>query len=246
MLQLVMQKYDDAKDNRDLSQHVANIYRFSMTGTSEGAPEFHFGDFPFAISVFCQKTNRGHIAAYWVSGRRYQDDLPRLVLTVATGINETDSKLLEGAVNQIWEERLQEVAFASALVGGITPAPQIADMTKRERHEMLSFHLDAHDRFASEIGERKKSKVEQTAIWHNLIRSLGVKQTQQIIAQHEWVRDLSEPGMTAEEFENRESQRTSHINQRLQLARKQGLLIPPSERHNISAKGRKKDEPRRT
>ncbi|MFY9240386.1 MAG: hypothetical protein WAO78_16215 [Roseovarius sp.] len=231
------------ESSEDLAEHVGKIFRFSVTSSGRDAPTFHFGDFPFAVSVFCQRAERGYIADFWVSGRRYQNDHPRLVMRVTTGIDEPEPKHLEGTVNLLWEHQLQEIAFGSAMMGGISLYTHTSWLTKRGRDEMISFHLDAQDRFAKEMGVTKRSKVEQTALWHNLIRSFGIKQTQQLIAQHEWVRDLAEPEISAEEFDEREKHRTSHINQRLQLARRQGLLISiPSTGSSKTTTRRKKED----
>lgn len=236
-----MEKYVQVESQIDLAQHVANVFRFSQTKLSKLTPVFHFGDFPFAVSVFCFKQEKGYIADYWISGRRYSDDEPRLVMRVTAAINEEEE--IEAAVNHYWEIQLQEMAFGSAMVGGIA-AHHKNDMTKQLRDEMLSFHLDAHDRFAEAMGDRKRSKVEQTARWHNLIRSFDVKQTQKIIVSHQWVADLAEEGMTPEEFEKRDRNRSAVINSRLITARKQGLLfeLPPSERQDTSSTRRKKQD----
>ena len=231
------------ESHQDLAEQVANVFRFSQTKPSKLSPAFHFGDFPFAVSVFCFRQEKGYIADYWISGRRYSDDEPRLVMRVTAAINCDSSDELEEVVNDYWSLQLQEMAFGSAMVGGIA-SHQKNDMTKHVRDEMLSFHLEAHDRFAQAMGDQKRSRVEQTARWHNLIRSFDVKQTQKVIAGHQWVADLAEEGMTAEEFEKRERKRSAVINARLTAARKQGLLfeIPPSERRNSSVTRRKKNE----
>lgn len=230
--------------HQDLAQVIANVFHFSETRVSKSTPVFHFGDFPFAVTVFCFRQEKGYVADYWISGRRYSDDEPRLVMRVIAAINSENTEELEVAVNEFWSTQLQEMAFGSAMVGGIA-SHQKNDMTKQLREDMLSFHLAAHDRFAEAMGDQKRSRVEQTARWHNLIRSFDVKQTQKIIASHQWVADLSEKGMTAEEFEKRDRKRSAVINQRLIAARKQGLLfeLPPSERQNSSITRRKtKDE----
>jgi len=237
-----MGKYDQFGSQIDLAQQVANVFRFSQIKVSKLTPVFHFGDFPFAVSVFCFKQERGYIADYWISGRRYSDDEPRLVMRVTSAINE--EKEVEAAVNHFWETQLQEMAFSSAMVGGIA-AHQKNDMTKQVREEMLSFHLHAHDRFAEAMGDRKRSKVEQTARWHNLIRSFDVKQTQKIIAGHQWLDGQAEEGITPEEFEKTDRNRSAVINARLTTARKQGLLfeLPPSERQDkLSTRRKTKDE----
>lgn len=240
-----MEKYDQNRSSRDLAEEVANVFRFSQTTVRKLTPVFHFGDFPFAVTVFCSKQERGYIADYWVSGRRWSDDEPRLVMRVTAGINE--DKEIEAAVNHFWETQLEEMAFESAMVGGFLLANQSIDMTRQLRDEMLAFHLHAHDRFAEAMRDPKRSRVEQTARWHNLITSFGVRQTQKIIVGHQWVNDLAEEGMTAEEFEKRDRKRSAVINARLTTARKQGLLLklPPSERRNSSDIRRKKNEPRR-
>lgn len=218
-----MEKYVQSESQIDLAEHVAKVFRFSQTKVNKLTPVFHFGDFPFAVSVFCFKQEKGYIADYWISGRRYLDDEPRLVMRVTSAIDE--EKEIEAAVSHFWEIQLQEMAFGSAMVGGIA-AHQKNNMTKQLRDEMLSFHLLAHDRFAEAMGDRKRSRVEQTARWHNLIRSFDVKQTQKMIAGHQWVADLAEEGMTPEEFEKRDRNRSAAINARLISARKKGLLSP--------------------
>ena len=240
-----MENHAQFGSRQDLAQEVANVFRFSQTTVSKATPVFHFGDFPFAVSVFCIRQEKGYIADYWVSGRRWSDDEPRLVMRVTAGINE--DKEIEAAVNHFWETQLEEMAFGSAMVGGFLLANQSIDMTRQLRDEMLAFHLHAHDRFAEAMRDPKRSRVEQTARWHNLITSFGVRQTQKIIVGHQWVNDLAEEGMTAEEFEKRDRKRSAVINARLTTARKQGLLLklPPSERRNSSDIRRKKNEPRR-
>ncbi len=240
-----MEIHTHLQTHQDLADHVASVFRFTQTTVSKTTPVFHLGDFPFAVSVFCSRQEKGYIADYWVSGRRWSDDEPRLVMRMTAGINEQHE--IEAAVNSFWENQLQEIAFSSAMVGGFLLANQTIEMTKQLRDEMLLFHLQAHDRFAEAMGDPKRSRVEQTARWHKLIRSFGVKQTQKIIVSHQWANDLSEEGMTAEEFEKRDQKRSAVINARLNTARKQGLLLklPPSERQNSSLTRRKKNEPRR-
>lgn len=218
-----MDKSDKKRVSYDLANEVDRVLRFSQTSLGRGTPTFHFGDFPFAVSVFCIRQGQGYVADYWVSGRRWSDDEPRLVMRVTAGINEV--KFIEGAVNYLWQEQLQEIAFSSAIVGGFLAATSTLDLEKKSRDEMLSFHLLAHDRFAQAMGGQKKSKVEQTAKWFNLITSFGVKQTQQIIASHQWVADLAGDELTSEEFAKREKNRLLAINARISTARKRGLLI---------------------
>ena len=238
-----MENYAQFGSQQDLAQEVANVFRFSQMRLSELSPIFHFGDFPFAVTVFCLRQEKGYIADYWISGRRYSDDEPRLVMRVTAAIDSENTEELEVAVNEFWSTQLQEMAFGSAMVGGIA-SHQKSDMTKQLRDDMLSFHLAAHDRFAEAMGDQRRSRVEQTARWHNLIRSFDVKQTQKIIVKHQWVSDLAEEGMTAEEFEKRDQKRSAVINARLIAARKQGLLfeLPPSERRNSSTTRRKKKD----
>ena len=239
-----MEKYDQNRSSRDLAEEVANVFRFSQTTVRKLTPVFHFGDFPFAVTVFCSKQERGYIADYWISGRRYSDDEPRLVMRLTAAINAGDREELQTSVSDFWDTQLQEMAFGSAMVGGIA-THQNDEITKQARDEMLIFHLHAHDRFAEAMGDQKLSRVEQTARWHNLIRSFDVRQTQKIICAHQWVSDLAEEGMTSQVFEERDRKRSAVINSRLVAARKQGLLTeyPPSERRSSSTTRRKqKDE----
>ena len=215
----------DQKGNRlDLAKKAIRVLRFSQASHMKGSPTFHFGDFPFAVSVFCTKQGQGYIADFWISGRKWSDDEPRLVMRVTTGVHET--KFIEAAVTALWEERLEEMAFGSAIVGGFWAATPAIVANREARDEMLAFHLVAHDRFAEAMRDPKRTKVEQTAIWHNLIRSFGVKQTQKIIARHEVANDLVERGGITEEFEQIERNRILAVNARLTSARKKGLLTP--------------------
>ena len=240
-----MENHAHFGSHQDLAQEVANVFRFSESKVRKLTPVFHFGDFPFAVTVFCSRQEKGYIADYWISGRRYSDDEPRLVMRVTAAINAENTDELEAAVNDFWGTELQEMAFGSAMAGGIA-SHQKNDMTKQAREDMLFFHLAAHDRFAEAMGDQKMSRVEQTARWHNLIRSFDVKQTQKLIVRHQWVSDLAEDGVTAEEFEKRDRQRSAVINARLMAARKQGLLfeLPPSERRSSSVTRRKENEQR--
>jgi hypothetical protein len=231
------------ESRKDLANHVASLFRFSQTTVRKLTPVFHIGDFPFAVTVFCSKQERGYIADYWISGRRYSDDEPRLVMRLTAAINAGDRDELQTSVSAFWETQLQEMAFGSAMVGGIATHKN-DEITKQARDDMLIFHLHAHDRFAEAMGDQKLSKVEQTARWHNLIRSFDVLQTQKIICAHQWVSDLAEEGTPSQVFEERDRKRSAVINSRLVAARKQGLLTEysPSERRSSSTTRRKKKD----
>lgn len=215
-------------------------YKFSEVHSHKGYTQFNFGDLPFAVTVFAFPTENGHVTDWYVSGRRRIDEpQTALVMKLTFSIQEHDQWILEGKINQIWDNYLLDLAIGSALVAGsllddlVYLSPPLT-----VRSEFLTFHLFANDRFAELLREPKISKVERTARWHLLLLSFGVKQTHQFIANYE----SNFVGLLDGSLKRVSP---ASINQRLQTARKQGLLIelPPSERRNNSTTRRKtKDE----
>ena len=194
-------------------------YKFSEVHSNKDFIQFNFGDLPFAVTVFAFPVEQGHITNWFVSSRRHlHDPQPYLVMRLTFAIKETDRWILEGRINEAWEEYLCDAAFGSAMV----PAQLVGewtyhDPTKTVNPEFLFFHLFAHDRFAELLKEPKAKKVERTAVWHVLLQSFGVKQTQQVIANYENTFLQLNEG-------NPKLVTTGSINQRLQIAKKKGLL----------------------
>ena len=196
-------------------------HKFSEVHTDESFIRFSFGDFPFAVTVFAFPVEEGHITNWFVSGRRHlHEPQPYLVMRLTFSFSEKDRWILEARIMEAWEEYFCDLAFGSAMV----PAELMGefsyhDPTKRLNPEFLFFHLFAHDRFAEVLRERKAKKVERTAAWHVLLQSFGVKQTQHIITKYE------NSFLNVIEG-NKKVVTTGSINQRLQVAKKKGLLPP--------------------
>lgn len=210
-------------------------YKFSKSIAADSYFHYNFGDLPFAASVFVFPAERGVITDWYVSARRKIDDpQPFLVLKLTLSIQEMDQWIVEGKINQIWDNYLLDLAFGSAMVAAPLDGDFLSsNLAKQMKADFLEFHLYAHDRFEELLGETKITKVEKTARWHLLLQSFGVKQTHQIIASYE--ASLADPLDGSPKTVN-----TATINQRLQVARKQGLLSQPTAHLNERGNGRQK------
>jgi len=201
------------------SQPLPPGYRFSDLTDYSSYLQFDFGDLPFAVTVFAFPVASGHVTDWYVSAcSNIEDSQPMLVLKLTMPISETDRWPLEGKINEIWGQYVVDLAYSAAL----TATPIVGDWSfstpfKHVARDFLSFHLLAHDIFSEARDQPRPSKVEKTARWHLLLQSFGIKQTQQIIAEHESKMLTRLEGKTI-------AVNVAAINQRLQLAKKQGLL----------------------
>lgn len=175
-----------------------------------GSHSLNWTDFPFAVSVQCLKTPHGYVADWWVSGKKWEDDKPSLMIRFRHGI-ETTKADLEANLRDLWERILREFAFETALVGGINTAfNEVSDLDKSQRAQLIWFHLYAND-YLGHFNLLNDSKIEKTVNMHNLLKSFGYKQPQKIIAEYESETTFKEVKTTA-------------INRRLAIAKEQGLL----------------------
>lgn len=196
-------------------------YKFSETIPTESCIQYNFGDLPFAVTVFAFPVEQGVITEWFVSSRKRIDNpQTALVMKLAFSISETDQWIIEGRINQIWDNYLVDLAYDSAMVGSaeIERLSKV-NINRSVYSEFLYFHLYAHDRFSELLREAKMSKVEKTANWHQLLQSFGLKQTHQLIATYENKFVLPDEGGSKDVS-------TTSINQRLQVAKRRGLLIP--------------------
>lgn len=212
--------------------HTPESYKFSETIESEHYTQFNFGDLPFAVTVFVFPAEQGVITEWFVSARRGIDDSqPSLVMTFLFRLKEEDQWVIEGKINQIWENYLLDLAFDSAGVGSTEISRFVHFSPARSVYsEFLYFHLYAHDRFAEWLKDPRMSKVEKTAVWHLFLQSFGIKQTHQMIANYE--------NRFLKSTEDEKPVNTLSISQRLQIARRKGLIpaskISPRERSNTT------------
>jgi hypothetical protein len=198
---------------------------FSQTHKQGDKLSYHFGKFPFAVSALCRKVAAGFIVELFVSGRENNIAGAAIghVMRMTVAIPETT--LIEGAILHLWDTQLEDIAYASAVAGGIGWADFPLVVTRADRDELLMFHLSAQTRFRALAHDPKLSRVEQTAWEHNLIRSFGVKQTASLLAEAELHRDMVKKFETKEEIEIETlEKKTLAVNQRLRKARHLGLL----------------------
>lgn len=177
-------------------------------------PSFMWADNPFVVSVLCEKTGSGVLTDWWVTGRRYSKDVPRLLLRMRISLPESPNGLRENLLNK-WNSHLVELAFDSAEGGGIeNPSPGLKELTPSKQQELFQFHLTGHDQF-HHFNHFGNSKVEKTANMYLLLKSLGSTRPQQAIAKFESFPFIHEVAVTA-------------INQRLANAKKKGFIPPKS------------------
>ena len=201
------------------------LERFSQSYKAGDRFNLHFGSFPFAVSAICRRSESGNIVELFVSGREHNIAGAAIghVMRMTLAVSETT--LLEGAIQHLWDEQLENLAYASAVAGGIGEADFPMVVTRADRDELLMFHLSAQTRFRDLAHDPKLSRVEQTAWEHNLIRSFGVKQTATLLAEAELQRDMVKKFETKEEIEIETlEKKVLAVNQRLRKARKLGLL----------------------
>jgi hypothetical protein len=188
---------------------------FSEDHLNSDTRAFMWGNDPFVVTVFCKESGQGFLTDWWVSGRRWKDDSPILVLKLRLGVTATREDL-KATLFTLWEDNLKDVSFGSAIFGGIqNPSTDLKELSDQQKAELFDFHLQGHTQYGH-FNIKGSSKVERTATMYLLLKSLGSKQPQKAIAKFESVPFISEI-------------KSSAINQRLALARQQGYLTKEQE-----------------
>ena len=157
---------------------------FSEDHIRQSDPSFMWGDDPFVVSVQCQKTDMGYLADFWVSGRKWEDDSPTLILRLRLGVTSKKSDLRSELLN-LWDIALRELSFGSAIVGGIrSSAGEVNELSDSNKRELLRFHLLGNELLGNFniLGE---TKTEKTANMYLMLKSFGTKQPQKAITQME-------------------------------------------------------------
>jgi hypothetical protein len=186
------------------------IPEFSEDQIRRTDPSYMFGDDPFVVSVQCQKTEMGYLADFWVSGRKWEDDSPTLILRLRLGVTSNKSELREDLLH-LWDVALRELSFGSAMVGGIRGTTgEVNELSEPKKRELLRFHLWGNERLGN-FNILGDTKTEKTANMYLMLKSFGTKQPQKAITQLE------------SELLKREIDPTV-ISQRLMFAKKQGYL----------------------
>lgn len=221
-------------------------YHSWVVGIKDGTKTVHFWTVPYAVTVICAPHEDGHFLDWWVSAHDEDQGIPRLIVRSSSFVGSAEIEELEADILWLWEEAISSIAILSSEVVGRAslPDPLIGSHTKEKKEEVVRFHLKSHDEMWIEGGGKKRSKVLVTAGWHTLIKSFGLKQTQQLIADHEFWTEFFDQVAERKVHEDIEKPSTAHINQRLQQAKKQGLLDPATtdlERGRKPSRTRKKN-----
>jgi hypothetical protein len=186
--------------------------------------EIYFADYPFVATVVFHENEDGYLTDWWVSGTNLELKQPRLVMRLGVAVLADDLQELQDHVEMMWLNQLREMAIDSVLMEGFSASGfnSSFDYTRWVRERIARYHLMQHDTLWK--GE-KRSKILLTAGWHNLARQFGISQTQKLIASHEatldfldFIESLPLRGSDSDEL------KTSHINQRLKLAKDEGLV----------------------
>lgn len=190
----------------------------------EGMHEIYFSDYPFVVTVvFQKKSEHSYLLDWWVSGTNLELQQPRLVLRLGSVVIADDLQKLEEEVEMLWSENLKGLAIDSVMMGGFVASGFHSgfDHTKQVRERIVRYHLMQHD---NNWRGGKRSKVLLTAGWHNMAKQFGINQTQQLIAQHEAALDILDLVDAVRAKVDSSDLKTSHINQRLKLAKDEGLV----------------------
>ena len=185
--------------------------------------EIYFSDYPFVATVVFQKRDEGYLTDWWVSGTNLDLKQPRLVLRLGVSLLASDLGELEEEVEAVWDSNLRDLAIDSVMMGGFSASGfnSSFDYTRSVRERIVRYHLMQHDN--NWRGE-KRSKVLLTAGWHNMTKQFGINQTQQLIAKHEQHLKIFELFDAMRNKTEPSDLKTSHINQRLKLAKDEGLV----------------------
>lgn len=204
-----------------------------ITTGQEGLLVYHRIDNPFVFTVIClPQTEETYLCEWWVTGAT--DPLrgqtaPVLLLNLVMSVGNLSRKdrltALPSALAHFWQERVQELTYASALAGGIVAEPgKLKGYSEAVQRELINLHLGSHDSLEqfSPLDKRKKNLTLRTGFMYELLRSMGVTKIPNTISQFEsWNFATHLP-----ELERGEDITLSvvTVNQRLAQARKLGLI----------------------
>lgn len=207
---------------------IGTPYKDWVIRLQGGRRTIHWWSWPFVVTVVGEPKSEGYLLDWWVTAENTSTQQPVLVTRASLGINSESIEDLESNLQFLWEDSIHALAVISLENGGFGSSlnPLSLDYTKAIREEIVSNHLKTHDEMWDQVGNGKRRKVLLTAGWHNLIRQFGLKQTQQLIANHERAKAIGETLKGKESDWSKPS--TAHINKRLYEARKQGLLSLPN------------------
>lgn len=196
-------------------------------------------DEPFSTVVISRQiSDRSFQTEWWVTGMGWKTERPTMLallhLTVSSSLED-----LETTLQGLWFERVEELAYSSALAGGFTQgAEALKALDDDIRIRVLRHLMLGHDHL-NHFNLETNSVVYRTGLMFEFLKTLGVTQAQRVIADfetfnfaHNW-----EAMSRGEEVEL--VVKPSIVNQRLVLAKKAGIIssqhhvptVPQSEKH---------------
>ena len=152
---------------------------------------FKWVDDPFVVTVTAANTANGYLCDWWVSGisqavfHGKESGFPRMMLRAQIGVSRKESALqLEQALHELWFEHFKDLAFESAIQGGLMKAEVPSDLEVKSLHSEL--HLEGHDRLGHFDDEDAGSPLmERSAKQYGLLTSMGHPRSQKLIAEYE-------------------------------------------------------------
>ena len=195
---------------------------------------YHGVSDPFVFTVVCVRKPSGvYLCEWFVSGTPDPipgESPPVLLVNVVMGMkvarNNNESTELPSDLAQIWEERVRELAFYSAISGGIVIEPsKIKSYGSKTQKDLTDLHLASHDlleHFSQPDKRTRGNLTLRTAYMYELLRSMGVTKIPNTISNFEtW---------NFARFYERVQQgaditvSVSTVNQRISQAKKLGLI----------------------
>jgi hypothetical protein len=184
----------------------------------EGVAFFMWEDDPFVVTVTASKTPRGYLTDWWISGlthegfhNKEENGYPTLLLRAQIGVSKKESKaVLQADLLDLWETHFLDIAFDSAIQGGIPAKDSKTDAETKKLH--AQHHLEGHDHlghFDSSISVSPLT--ERSARQYSLLTSLGYPKAQKLIADYESKTHAIEVSVGA-------------IDRRLYISRRAGLI----------------------
>lgn len=158
----------------------------------QGMALFKWEDDPFVVTVTASRTANGYVTDWWISGISQKafhyeglGDSPKLMVRAQLGITSKENRIeLENELHDIWLSNLKDLAFGSAIHGGIDKLEVQVDSELKSR--IVEMHLHGHDRLGHFDAKSKESPVtERSARQYALLTSLGYPKAQKLIAQYE-------------------------------------------------------------
>jgi len=164
----------------------------SLYFAEDGVAFFKWEDDPFVVTVTAAKTPRGYLTDWWITGLTHEGfhdkenkGFPTLLLRAQIGVSKKESKaVLEADLHDLWDKHLMDIAFDSAIQGGIPAKDSKTDSETKKLH--AEHHLEGHDRLGHFDSPSSVSPLtERSARQYSLLTSLGYPKAQKLIADYE-------------------------------------------------------------